>query len=107
MHGPNYGLNARHCVIVLDDGVHDSERALALANYMKREFRNGLVVGPKVLDDSDLQITADCGAFNCLVYAAAIQILGYRTAEDCGRDLLAPHDNHVMYSYFASHSDYK
>lgn len=107
MHGPNYGFNARHCVIVLDDGETDSDRALALANYMKKEFRNGLVVGPRVIDESDLQLTADCGPFNCLCYAAAVQILSDRLAEDCGRDLLAPHDNHVMNSYFVSHSDYK
>lgn len=94
MHGPNYGFNSRHCVIVLDDGGDGSDRALALANYMKKEFRNGLVVGPRTIDESDLQLTVDCGAFNCLCYAAA-QVLSGRLAEDCGRDLLAPHDNHV------------
>lgn len=106
MHGPNYGFNSRHCVIVLDDGKNDSDRALALANYMKKEFQNGLVVGPRIIDGGDFQLTMDCGGFNCLCYAAAIQILAYRLAEDCGRDLLTPHDNHVMNSYFVSHSDH-
>ena len=107
MHGPNYGLNSRHCVIVLDDGALDSDRALALAQYMKKEFGNGLVAGPHVLDDNDLKVDPGCGPFDCLAYAAAVQILSFRLAQDCGRDLLAPHDNHVMNSYFVSHSDYK
>ena len=107
MHGPNYGFNSRHCVIVLDDGRIDSDRALALARYMKKEFGNGLVVGPNVLDGHDLRLEPDCGPFGCLAYAAAIQIQSCRLAQDCGRDLLAPHDNHVMNSYFISHSDYK
>ncbi len=107
MHGPNYGFNARHCVIVLDDGQTDSDRAIALATYMKNEFKNGLIVGPHVIDENDFELKPDCGDFSCLLYATAIQIQGYRLAEDCGRDLLAPHDNHVMYSYFVSHTDYK
>lgn len=107
MHGPNYGLNSRHCVIVLDDGRADPGRAQALARYMKKEFGNGLMVGPNVLDGSDLKVDPGCGPFDCLAYAAAVQIQSYRLAQDCGRDLLAPHDNHVMNSYFVSHSDYK
>lgn len=106
MHGPNYGYNFRHCVIVLDDGVVDSDRAVALARYMKNEFKNGFVIGVNPVDESDLKIVPQSGPFSCLEFAAAIQILAYRLAEDCGRDLQAPHDNHVMYSYFISHSDY-
>ena len=107
MHGPNYGMNSRHCLIVLDNGQVDSDRALALARYMKQEFHNGLVIGPQVVDNNDLKLELHCGAFAPLVYAAAIQIQAYRMAKDCGRDLQAPHDNHVMNSYFVSHTDYK
>lgn len=106
MHGPNYGYNSRHCVVVLDDGTTDSDKAVAMARYMKNEFHNGIVIGVHPVDETDLKIEPKSGPFACLEFITALQIMGYRLAEDCGRDLQAPHDNHVMYSYFISHSDY-
>lgn len=107
MHGPNFGFNARHCVIVLDDGVVDSDKCASMVRYMKNEFKNGFMIGPNPVGAGDLKLLPQSGPFSCLEFAAAVQILAYRLAEDCGRDLQAPHDNSVMNSYFISHSDQK
>lgn len=107
MHGPNFGFDARHCVIVLDDGTVDSDKAAAMVRYMKNEFKNGFMIGPQPVGPGDLKLVPQSGAFSCLEFAAAVQILAYRLAQDCGRDLQAPHDNSVMNSYFISHSDQK
>ena len=107
MHGPNFGFNGRHCVLVLDDGRVDSQKAAAMVRYMKTEFKNGFMIGPDPVGPGDLKLIPQSGPFSCLEFAAAIQILAYRLAQDCGRDLQSPHDNSVMNSYFISHSDQK
>lgn len=104
MHGPNYGFNSRHCVLALDNGTVDSEKCAALVRYMKNEFKNGFMIGPKPVGPGDLELIPQSGPFSCLEFAAAVQILAYRLAQDCGRDLQAPHDNSVMNGYFMSHS---
>jgi len=107
IHGPNYGYNHNHCVIVLNDGGRENEKALALARYMKNEFKTGFVIGTNIVDGKDLGFEIFDSPFITLVFASAVQVLAYRLAYDSGRDLMAPHDNRVMYSYFASHSDYR
>ncbi len=107
LHGPNYGYDYGHCVIVLNDGGRENNKALALARYMKEVLHNGLVVGAQVVDDTDLAIELKGGAFNCLELSAVPQVIAYRLAVDGGRDLLAPHDNSRMESYFKTHGDTK
>lgn len=104
LHGPNYGYTQRHCVIVLNDGGTDSQKARSLAGFMKNEKQNGFLIGADPLDEHDLSF--DCGnSLNCLVFAAVIQTMAYHLAVAQGRDLYAPHDNRVMYSYFDTHNE--
>lgn len=104
MHGPNFGYNHNHAVIVLNDGGRDSEKALSLAKYMKNEHKNGYVIGVGAIDENDLSFEPKGGAFNCLEFAAAVQVFMYRLAVDGGRDFLNENVHSVMESYFKSHS---
>lgn len=104
MHGPNYGYNGNHCVVVLNDGGSESGKALSLARYMKEVFHNGLVVGTKVVDDQDLELDIKGGDFACLEFSAVPQVMAYFLAEDGGRDLTVRDPHTLMYSYFNTHS---
>ena len=104
MHGPNYGYNYNHAVIILNDGGRDSKKALQLAKYMKNENQNGYVIGVDTIDEKDLAFNPQGGAFDCLEFAAAIQVLMYRLAVDGGRDFSITNVHEKMNSYFHSHS---
>lgn len=103
LHGPNYGYERNHCVIVLNNGGREEEKALSLARYMKEVFHNGLVIGTKVVDEKDLQLDIKGGEFACLEFSAVPQVMGYYLAIDGGRDLLKRTDHSVMNSYFHTH----
>jgi glucosamine 6-phosphate synthetase-like amidotransferase/phosphosugar isomerase protein len=105
LHGPNYGYNYNHCVVVLNHGGRDSDKALALARWMKDVYHNGLVIGSPVVDDNDCALDLAGGDFDCLEIAPVVQITAYRLALDGGRDLFAPHDNSVMERYFRTHQE--
>lgn len=105
MHGPNYGYNHNHAVILLNNGGRDEQKLLKLARYMKNELKNGYIIGLNTLDEKDLPLTARGGAFACLEFAAAIQVFMYRLAVDGGRDFFAPNEHTVMNSYFTSHNE--
>ena len=107
LHGPNYGFNSTHCVIVLNGGGEDESKLLALGRYVKDIFKNGFVIGKNVYNGEDLQFTPQSENFKFIEFSAVIQILAYRLAEDGGRDLYAPHDNSVMESYFITHDESK
>jgi glucosamine 6-phosphate synthetase-like amidotransferase/phosphosugar isomerase protein len=107
LHGPNYGYNYNHCVIVLNHGGVSGDKALGLARWMKDVYHNALVIGKPVVDDRDFLIDLAGGDFDCLEIAPVIQIVAYRLAMDSGRDLFAPHDNRVMESYFKTHQEDK
>ncbi|MEJ8735201.1 SIS domain-containing protein [Mediterraneibacter sp. ICN-202921] len=102
MHGPNYGYNSNHCVIFLNDG-REEKKGLALAKWMKEINKNGFVIGNHVVDDTDLKVELMTEHFTAIEISAAVQTIAYRLAYDGGRDLLSPHDNSVMESYFKTH----
>lgn len=104
LHGPNYGYEGNHCVIVFNDGGSESEKALSLARYMKEVFHNGLMIGTRVADDQDLVLDCKGGEFACLEFSAVPQVMGYYLAEDGGRDLTKKADHSVMNSYFSTHA---
>ena len=104
MHGPNYGYNDQHAVIVLNDDGEGSGKALALARYMKNEHQNGYVFGKGAIDDKDCAFETVGSAFDCLAFAAAIQTFMYRLAVDGGRDFSILGIHAKMNSYFQSHS---
>lgn len=104
LHGPNYGYNYRHCVIVLNDGKRENKKCLALANYMKDVWNNGFVAGANVIDGEDLQFEVQTNDFCALEFAPVVQVIAYVLAKDQGRDLFAHHDNSRMESYFKTHS---
>ena len=103
MHGPNFGYNDNDALIVLYNGAPGSEKALALARYMKNEHHNGYVFGTETIDEHDLPIQPQGGPFFALEYAAAVQTFMYRLAVDGGRDFSVQETNQVMKSYFDSH----
>ncbi len=103
MHGPNYGYTGRHCVIILNDGGRQSEKALSLARYMKNELHNGYVIGAETADDEDLKIAFASTHFRVLEMSAAVQTMAYFLTIDGGRDLTKPTDHSKMYSYFSTH----
>lgn len=102
LHGPNYGYNSNHCVIVLNNGTEE-RKGLALARWMKDVKQNGFVIGSQVIDETDLKVELMTANYTALEMAAAVQVIAYRLASDGGRDLTSPHDNHVMESYFKTH----
>lgn len=104
MHGPNYGYTQRHCVLVLNEGGVDKDRAVSMCKFMKFEKKNGFMIGADVVDSHDLSFEVRGGEFSCLEFAAAVQVISYRLAIEQGRDLFAPHDNRAMMSYFQSHA---
>lgn len=103
MHGANFGYNHNHCVIVLNNGGRENEKALALARWVKDVYKNGFVIGSQVVDETDLAIDLKGGDFACLEVAPAVQVLAYRMATDQGIDLFTPQDHSVMRSYFTTH----
>jgi glucosamine 6-phosphate synthetase-like amidotransferase/phosphosugar isomerase protein len=103
IHGPNYGFNHRHCVVVLNDGGIEDRKAHALAKYMKTEKSNGYIAGMSPVNETDLAFEPSGNDFCCLEFAAVVQVIAYRLAVEQGRDLFAPHDNSVMEGYFKSH----
>jgi Glucosamine 6-phosphate synthetase, contains amidotransferase and phosphosugar isomerase domains len=105
LHGANYGYNYHHCVVVLNHGGRENQKALGLARWMKDVYKNGIVIGSNVLDESDFPINLVGGDFDVLEFAPVVQIIAYRMALEEGRDLFAPHDNRVMESYFKTHDD--
>lgn len=107
LHGPNYGFNSTHCVIVLNGGGENENKMMALGRYVKDIFKNGFIIGKQIYNDEDLLCTPKSNDFKFIEFSAAIQILAYRLAEDGGRDLYAPHDNHIMESYFITHDESK
>lgn len=105
LHGPNYGYNSNHCVIVLDDGLRETKKAHALAKYVKDVKHNGFIIGPKPIDQEDFTLISKSNYFYSLHYAACLQTIAYKLAKDQGRDLFAHHDNSLMYSYFETHNE--
>lgn len=103
LHGPNYGYTPNDCVLILNDDPEEEKKYLALARYMKDIKNNGFVIGEKVVDQEDLQFSPANPEFRFLEFSIVIQVLAYRLALDGGRDLISPHDNSVMYSYFTTH----
>lgn len=104
MHGPNYGYDGNHCVVVFNDGGRESDKSLSLARYMKEVFHNGLVVGAKTVDEQDLLLDLKGGDFACLEFSAVPQIMAYDLAVDSGRDISRLIDHTLMYSYFNTHA---
>lgn len=103
IHGPNYGYNSRHCVIVLNDGGRENQKCLSLARYMKEVWNNGFVIGANPIDEEDCKL--DIVSKDCCVldFAAVVQVIAYQLALDQGRDLTAHHDNSRMNAYFKTH----
>lgn len=104
IHGPNYGYNFRHCVVVLNHGRRENDKCLALARYMKEVWNNGLVVGRNPVDETDLELDVPDNATDFVDFALVLQVLTYVCASSQGRDLMKRHDNSRMESYFRTHS---
>lgn len=107
LHAPNYGYSQRHCVIVLNDGGPESDKAVSLSRFTKCEMNNGFMIGKNTVDEHDLTFEPQGGELACLEFAAAIQVAAYRLAVDQGRDLIHRDGHGNMSKYFSSHRDVK
>ena len=107
LHGPNYGYDSNHCVIVLNDGGRENEKALALGRYMEEVIGNGFVIGSQVVHEQDLKLGLKSGSFSALELISAAQVLIYQLTVDLGRDLTAPQNHELMESYFKTHNEEK
>lgn len=105
LHGPNYGYDATHCVIVLNDGGRESRKALALGRYVEEVVGNGFVIGSETAHERDLRLSLKGGAFSALELMVAAQTVLYRLTVDCGRDLDAPQHHEEMERYFVTHRE--
>ncbi|MCD7807239.1 MAG: SIS domain-containing protein [Lachnospiraceae bacterium] len=103
IHGPNYGYNFRHCVVVLNHGGRENDKCQALARYMKEVWQNGLVIGPHPVDETDLELAPPDDATGYVDFVLTLQVLTYVCARDQGRDLKKHHDNSRMQEYFRTH----
>lgn len=103
IHGPNYGYNSRHCVIVLNNGGREEKKMMSLARYMKEVHGSGLMVGVEIVDSDDLKLQIKSRDFYVLEFAPVVQCIAYHLALDYGRDMSLPHDNSRMDRYFVTH----
>lgn len=107
IHGPNFGYNHNHCVIVLNDGRRENKKAVSLAKYMKQIHNNGYIVGMNIEDPVDFSFTPKTNEFACLEFIAVLQVLVCKIGEEIGIDLENPRDNTKMNRYFIAHSDFR
>lgn len=105
IHGPNYGYNSRHCVVVLNNGGREEPKMMSLAGYMKEVHGSGLMAGAGIVDDKDLKLEIKSRDFCALEFAPVVQCIAYHLAVDMGRDMSLPHDNSRMDRYFVTHSE--
>lgn len=103
MHGPNYGYNDNDALIFMNNQATGSAQGLALAKYMKQEHHNGYIFGLDPIDGDDLAFVPAGGPFDCIEFAAAVQVFMYRLAVDGGRDFSIKGVHAKMNSYFNSH----
>lgn len=102
LHGPTCGYHEDTCVLVMNDGGRENEKALSLGRFAKNEKGNGFVAGQNVVDETDLQFDVQAGEFCCLEFAPVFQILGYRLAVDSGMNLNGPFEFRES-KYFHTH----
>ncbi|MCH1941936.1 SIS domain-containing protein [Holdemania massiliensis] len=108
MHGPTLSFNDRICLLILNDGGRENERAKALARFVKTEFHQGFLIGQAGLDDTDLIFETASDHFKNLEFACAVQTICWFMAVENGTDLT--HGKGVGSSgkrYFSTHSDAK
>lgn len=104
LHGPTMAYDRHNCVIVLNDGGREDKKSLALGRFAKAEVGNGFVVGSSVLDDTDLKLDIQGGAFRAIEFAPVVEIIAYRMAVDFGYDLTKPMEFKEV-KYFQTHDE--
>lgn len=87
MHGPQNAFDSNQFFFVLiKDGI-DTEKSIAMANFLKNEIGPCYLVGDRVLDQYDFNISNCCDLFYELQYVCFFQVVAYMLAKDHGRDL--------------------
>jgi len=90
MHGPTLGFHPGLCILVLNDGKRENDRANGLARFAKCEFGNGFMIGKNPVDANDLAFESSSKYFYALEYATVLQVLSWCLAEEKHVDLTAP-----------------
>ena len=94
MHGPNYCLDERTCVIALNDGK-DNKNANDLMNLMKKEYASGYLVGVNPIDDNDLELNLKTENFTNLEIISFVQTLAYLLTKEIGVDIYEKSDPRI------------
>lgn len=90
IHGPQNCFDANICYLVFARKGEDEEKALHIAEFLKREIGYCTMVGNMKIDDRDLCIDPKSKYFSSLEYVTVAQVLAYCWANDKGRDLSKP-----------------
>ena len=56
MHGPTLGFHPQLCVLVMNDGGRENDRARGLARFAKCEFGNGFLIGANPVSYTHLDV---------------------------------------------------
>lgn len=94
MHGPNYCLDERDCVIALNDGK-DNKNAIDLMNLMKKEYASGYLVGVNTMDEYDLELDLKTENFTNLEIISFVQTLAYLLAKENNVDIYEKNDPRI------------
>lgn len=97
MHGPNLGFDERICLLVLNDGERENERALSLGRMVKEEYNCGYILGKEVLDDTDLKFNPTSKYFKNVEFACVLQTICWFMSVEKGIDLTKGHSGKRYY----------
>lgn len=89
MHGPTLGFHPQLCVLMMNDGGRETERARGLARFVKCEFGNGFLIGANPVDETDLAWMPQ-SEFPALEFPCVFQVLSWCLAQAKDVDLTLP-----------------
>lgn len=90
IHGPQNGYNKNMNIFILLDKSKDLDRALAIANFCKKEVGNCFIFGDYTVDSNDFYFNSVGDEFKPLEYITPFQVLCHLLSEDLERDVTKP-----------------
>lgn len=87
IHGPQNAFDDATLYFVLCDARKDKDKALNIAQFIKKEIGFCSIVGNQKIDEKDLFFQLKSNNFTMLEEITAFQVLAYYLAVDHGRDL--------------------
>ena len=75
-------------VIVLDDGIHETETGKGIVDFMNYHYNNGYLISPDAKGEKDFRIVPAGGDFRVLEYVPIVEIIAYEMAVAQGHPIL-------------------